>query len=194
MKIALLCIGDGRDEVHERSWTSAEEHLPMEMFDEKIVIDDRDHQLGFRGAIQLGWQGVLETGADWCFWLEMDFLFERDVPLGDMLGVMYNNEHLVQMALLRQTVNAAEEESGGLLQHYCKDYEQQECWIEQKLFTTNPNLCPTWIMRGGWPQVEHSEGKFGINLFASDPALRGAFWGNGETWVEHVGERVGVGY
>jgi hypothetical protein len=194
MSIALLLIGDGRDDVHDRCWESAQIHLPP-VFDHKVVVDDRDHELGFAGAIKQGWDEVLATGADWCFWLEADFLFQRDVPIARMLEVLRANRHLVQIALLRGPENPDEHAAGGIIPQRPGTYFARDGWIEHRnFFTTNPNLLPTWVMRAGWPQEPESEGKFGINLFASDNTLRSAFWGNGETWVEHVGQRVGVGY
>lgn len=199
MTVALLLIGDGRDDVHARSVQSAQDNLPA-AFDERVVVDDRDHQLGFAGAIAQGWEQVLAAGVEFCFWLECDFEFLRPVPLDRMLAVLKAREHLVQIALLRQPVNDEEIAAGGIIQQHPEDYEMwgagESRWIEhRRFFTTNPCLVPTWIMRGGWPHVEQSEGHFGINLFASDPRLRSAYWGSGEQWVEHVGMvRAGHGY
>jgi hypothetical protein len=197
--IALLLIGDGRDDVHDRCWESAQVYLPP-VFDHKVVVDDRNHKLGFGGAIRKGWSEVLDTGADFCFHLEADFTFNRDVPLIDMVDVLDQHPHLVQMALLRQPWNEQEREAGGILEMHPDDYEQCSDgpyrWVEHRRnFTTNPSLIPTWVLGAGWPKRAQSEGHFGIALFGADPDLRGGYWGQGEEWVEHIGiERVGVGY
>jgi hypothetical protein len=114
---------------------------------------------------------------------------------------MDTHPHLVQMALLRQPWNEHERAAGGIVQMYPEDYEPrmdlQGCqWLEHRRhFTTNPSLVPTWVLRSGWPSPPESEGRFGINLFASDPKLRAGYWGDGSEWVEHIGrQRVGVGY
>jgi hypothetical protein len=60
----LLRIGDGRDDDHERAWESLEQMLPSP--DHIVTIDDRDHKLGFAGAIAEGWRQVRETGAAFC--------------------------------------------------------------------------------------------------------------------------------
>jgi hypothetical protein len=199
MSVALLVIGDGRDDVHDRSWESAQQFLPA-IFDFKVVVDDRDHKLGFAGAIEQGWDKVLEGGAEWCFWLELDFLFRRQVPLVQMRKLLQAHPHLVQMALLRGPVNEQEQEAGGVVEQHPDDYIERN-WLgykyleHRRFFTTNPSLVPTWVMRAGWPQRSESEGHFGLNLFASNPGLRSAFWGDGEVWVDHIGDvRAGVGY
>lgn len=198
MSICLLVISDGRDGYRERSLASADVCLPP--FADRIEVEDRDHRLGFAGAISEGWRRVLEAGHEWCFHLEADFVFNRPVPLGQMLRAMEANKHLVQMALLRGPENSAEASAGGVIEQHSNDYVQihdgPHSWLEhRRFFTTNPSLIPGWVMRAGWPQGSESEGHFGLNLFASDPALRAAFWGTGERWVEHIGAvRAGVGY
>lgn len=197
MTICLLVISDGRDEYRDRSLASADACLPA--FDDRIEVDDRDHKLGFAGAIALGWQEITQRGHRWCFHLEADFVFNRPVPIEDMRAVLEINPHLVQMALLRGPENEAEHAAGGIVQQHPEDYSLQHfgghSWLEhRRYFTTNPSLYPTWVMRSGWPQEPESEGKFGLSLFASDPTLRSAFWGNGDEWVQHVGVRAGVGY
>jgi hypothetical protein len=198
MSTALLIIGDGRTEIHERSWQSAKQNLPP--FDHKVIVDDADHKLGFGGAIRKGWSDALATGADWVFHLEADFLFTRKVPLHTMQRVMEAHPYLVQMALLRQPWNQAERLAGGVWQQHRGDYlfraEGADEWFEHRRFvTTNPALWPSWVLRAGWPEGPESEGRFGIALFESDPKLRAAFWGDGSEWVEHLGTvRTGHGY
>lgn len=199
MSVCLLLIGDGRDDYRDRTIDSAKLSLPK--LDDAVEIDDSDHKLGFAGAVAEGWRQVLERGHDWCFHLEADFVFNRPVPVADMRRVLEANPHLVQMALLRGPENPDERDAGGIIQQHPEDFKLVACddghqWVEhRRFFTTNPSLIPAWVMRSGWPQVAESEGHFGLNLFASDPHLRSAFWGDGTEWVAHIGrERVGVGY
>lgn len=198
MTTCLLVISDGRDDYRERSLASADACLPP--FDDRVEVDDRDHRLGFAGAIAEGWRQVLERGHDWVFHLEADFVFNRPVPVDDMRRVLEAFPHLVQMALLRQPWNDQERAAGGIVQMHPEDYARHvwngHPFLEHRRhFTTNPCLYPAWVMRSGWPQEPESEGKFGISLFASDPALRAGYWGEGEEWTSHIGTvRVGVGY
>ena len=199
MKVCALLIGDGRTEIHERSHASLTENLPR--FDAAVVIDDSDHSLGFAGVIAEGWRQVLETGAEWVFHAELDFTYRQPVPLEAMVGVLREQKHLAQMALLRQPWNDAEKAAGGVIQVRPDEYEQRvvggTIWTEHRVcFTTNPSVYSTNLCRHGWPQVEHSEGVFTHRLL-EDPNVRFAFWGgkNDEPLVDHIGvERVGVGY
>lgn len=196
MNTCLLVIDDGRGHL-DGSLAQAEEMLPPMP---RILVRDDDHRLGFAGAIREGWREALDTDADYIFHLESDFAFRRPVPLDDMVAVLRSHPQLVQMALLRQPVNEQEKAAGGLVQQRPHTYALREdgdrAWLEHSNFvTTNPCVWPRWVVERGWPQIPQSEGHFGIDLFASDPSLRAAFWGRGEEWVEHLGSvRAGVGY
>lgn len=197
VSLGLLMIGDGRDETHERAHESLKRHvLANNTFDQVVTVDDRDHVLGFAGAIQHGW-GQLHT--DYVLHMEMDFTFNWKVDLASIIQTLEERAYLVQVALLRGPENEAEHAAGGILLQDPDSYEQVECdgraWIEhRKFFTTNPSVYPAWIYERGWPQVSESEGKFSIALFGEDPVRCGAFWGHGEQWVKHIGAREGRGY
>lgn len=195
MSVALLLIGDGRDEYHELAYRSVVEHLPT--FDQYIHVDDREHTLGFAGAIQAGWDQVQ---TDWLVHWEADFVIDRPMPVDEIIAVLTGHQYLVQMALLRGPVNAAERQAGGIVQQHPHDYALREWegwhWLEhRRFFTTNPCVYPRWVVERGWPQRDQSEGHFGIELFEEDQERRSAFWGNGEVWVDHIGDaRAGKGY
>ena len=198
MSTCLLIIGDGRDDVHERSWQSAKANLPR--FDHNLVVDDRDHKLGFAGAIQHGWDQVLDTGAEWVFHLEADFIFREPVPIGAMIAILEGNPDIAQVALKRQPVNEEECAAGGIVECHPDDFEERKWaawWIttHRRFFTTNPSLYSTRLCRMRWPQEPESEGLFTHKLLA-DPLLRFAFWGRkyDTPMVEHIGVRCGVGY
>lgn len=197
MTIALIIIGDGRDTYHEQSVASAEQMLPMDLIDQRIIVDDRAHTLGFAGAVQHAWDQVQ---TDYAFHLEADFTFNTSVPLADMVRVLDAHPHLAQIALLRQPWNEQEKQAGGIVQMHAADYKpvawEGHQWLEHRRnVTTNPSLWPRWVIDRGWPQRPQSEGCFGIDLFASDPAVQAAYWGRGEEWVTHIGDvRSGTGY
>lgn len=194
MSIALLCIADGRHEYHAASYASLLEHAPK--FDQYIFVNDHDHELGFAGAIQFGWSQV-ET--DYLLHWEADFTVDRPFPVGDMVAVLEAHPHLVQLALLRQPWNEAEQAAGGIVQLHEHDYSpvtrSGAPLLEHRRFvTTNPAVWPRRVIERGWPSGAGSEGRFAIDLFA-DPNLRAAFWGSGEPWCEHIGHvRSGRGY
>ena len=200
MSICLLLIGDGRDAYRERTLASLFTALPA--FDDFVEIDDREHRLGFAGAIQRGWDRVLQTGCEYVFHREADFTFNDEVPLLKMCGILKRDPRLVQIALLRQPWNEQEKAAGGIMQLHPEDYTEQRhgdaVWTEHRRnFTTNPSIYRAKLCERGWPQESESEGKFGLQLMAEDPEARFAFWGgkNDPPLVEHIGaERKGTGY
>lgn len=198
MNICLLTIGDGRDEYHDRSRQSIAEKLPP--FLDAVHIDDRDHKLGFAGAVAEGWRQVLQTDAEYVWHAELDFLYDREVPLVTMATILRDRPHLTQLALFRQPWNSEEKAAGSIYNLIENDLTPVEVdgqsWLEHRRpNTTNPSIWPRWVLERGWPQVKNSEGIFGGQLIASDPELRGAYWGRGEQWCTHIGdERKGTGY
>lgn len=197
MSICLMKIGDGRDEYHERAQASIASRLDY-TFDQVVVVDDREHRLGFAGAIQHGWEQV---HTDFVFHMEMDFEFNWNVDLEPIIQTLEERRYLTQIALLRGPVNDSERDAGGIIQQNPGSFEQVEmpdgrAWVEHsRFFTTNPCVYPSWIVERGWPQRAESEGHFGMQLFEEDNMRRSAFWGHGEQWVRHVGdERAGKGY
>jgi hypothetical protein len=195
--ICLLLITDGRADYFDRCTNSARECLPV--FDQRIVVDDSAHELGFAGAIQHGWDRV-ET--DYVFHLEDDFTFNARIPVHEMIGLLRRHDHLVQIALKRQAWNEKEKAAGGIVELHPNDFLQQHdgraVWTEhRRFFTTNPSVYSADLCKLGWPQVPHSEGIFTHQLLDADPKAKFAFWGGkyDPPLVHHIGEhRAGNGY
>lgn len=198
MSICLLRIGDGRDEYHERSWQSAIEAIA---FDHVVTVDDREHQLGFAGAIQQGWDEVLQTAATHVFHLELDFLFNAPVDVDALVALLTEHKHLAQVVLKRQPVNPDEIAAGGLVEQHPGDFAQRVehgvIWTEHRRYwSTNPSVYPVALCRHGWPQVPRSEGTFTHRLL-EDPNVRFAIWGAkfDAPLVNHIGDtRAGHTY
>lgn len=199
MSVCLLRIADGRDDYHEAAWASAVEMLPQ--VEHVVTVDDREHRLGFAGAIADGWRQVIDTGADYCLHLEMDFTFNQPVPLERIIAVLERRPYLAQICLKRQAVNAQERAAGGIVEcapeNYLQVVDRGDIWTEHRCcFSTNPCVYPVALCHQGWPQVEQSEGIFTHRLL-EDPDCRFAFWGAkyDPPMVEHIGhERTGCGY
>lgn len=199
MKFALLLITDGRDEVHQRAVASLNECLPPP--GAFVMVDDRDHELGFAGAVAEGWRRVLETDAEWVFHCEGDFIFHAPIPISRMIALLERRPYLAQVAMKRQAWNPAEIEAGGVVELHRDDFEERSdegaTWTEHRRFwTTNPSVYSTRLCRLGWPEVPESEGMFTHRLL-EDPLLRFAFWGAkfDPPTVEHIGlARAGHGY
>lgn len=168
-------------------------------------------QLGFCGAVRELWQ-VATNGTKngpyymgdlgFVFWLEHDFVFEKKVDLRPMAVTLAINARLAQMSLMRAPVNPDEFAAGGVMQQHKargSDFMKRSTygsnWMEQNAyFTTNPSLMSVSFMRQNpWPAyTKECEGKFGIDLKSRGYTF--GVWGNGETWVRHIGERTGFGY
>lgn len=202
MTLGLLMIGDGRDTYHDQARASVERHVGRDRFDVVVEIDDRAHELGFAGAVQRGWDALLEQDVDWIFHLELDFTFNARVPLTDMLEVLAEHPEIAQLVLKRQPWNAQERAAGGIVEQHPDDYTERtddlgRVWTEHRRFwSTNPSVYSARWARVGWPQVPQSEGIFTHQLLR-DPHLRFAFWGAplDAPRVHHIGdERKGRGY
>ena len=57
----------------------------------------------------------------------------------------------------------------------------------RNFWTMNPALYRRSITERPWPSAPSSERVFGDQLFVN-PNARVAFWGDGEPWIDHIGE------
>lgn len=199
MSVAVLLISDGRHDYLAQTLRSMATYLPA--VDQLVHVDDRDHKLGFDGAIDAGWQRINGTSVDWVFHLEADFIFNGPVELEAMISILERQPHLAQVALKRQPWNDRERAAGGIVEQHPDEYDECQddefIWTEhRRFFTTNPSVYSAKLCRLGWPREKHSEGVFTHRLLA-DPLLRFAFLGGkfDPPRVTHIGaERAGHGY
>lgn len=199
MRYTLLVITDGRDDYLTRTLCSALVNLPSP--EEVVLVDDRAHILGFAGAIQQGWDRILETDADLIFHLEADFTFNERIDL-EAMAELASNSDVAQVALKRQPWSPQEIEVGGIVELNPAAFEERDAdgivhTVTRSCFTTNPCLYRRDIVERGWPQESESEGKFGIKLFNEDPAIVSCFMGGkfDPPKVHHIGDtRAGKGY
>lgn len=215
--IALLVITDGRKDCIKQTIPSALAMLEGPITSRIIYDDSGDAEYrrwlfnafptfelvfeprrqGFGGAIQAAWNYLKNTDSQYIFHCEDDFLFNRPVPLVEMMEVLDEHPYLYQLALRRQAWNDTEKRAGGIIEQHPEDYFQKDGWIEHKrFFTTNPCLYRRSLLDIGWPQGDNSEGHFTHKILNSDPNSQFAFWGHkaDEPWVTHFGARQGTGY
>jgi len=211
-KIALLVIGDGRDHLKAatiRSFARATIEGPLALI--VVEVDDREHRLGFGGAIRHGWDllRARREDFDYVFHLECDWRFDRPIDLAAMAGLLKGDPRLAQVALRRGPVNAAEWDTGGVVEAWPHMYDDAEYWgpetpdtscpyLDHGLyFTTNPSLYPRRLIeRLDWPEGDRSEATF--TTICLQAGLRFALWGSraGGAWITHTGthQRIGTGY
>lgn len=218
--IAVIVMTDGRAECALQSIRSLDEQITGPITTRLIHDDSGDERYGawlaasfptyrvirtpgrsgFAGAYRSARGHLQALDEPFIFSTEDDFIYDRPVDLADLAEMLTAQPHLAQMALLRGPVNDVERSAGGIIEQHPDSYtlrgDGQHHWVEHRRFyTTNPNLYRRSLLEREWPAGSESEGRFGIELFNSDPAIHSAFWGTGSTWVTHIGfERVGTGY
>lgn len=225
--IALLVMTDGRDHIFEtlptaeaflvgpvsEVWIHDDSGDPergeklRRVFPHARVVQTAGRS-GFGGAIRSAWDALrLGSSAPFVFHLEDDFRLFRIVELARMAEVLQLRPELVQLALRRQPWNAEELAAGGIVELHPGDFEDRTTrlhdgteaeWLaHRRFFTTNPSLYRTDLLGREWPDGAHSEGRFSIELFASNPDRVAGYWGSRSSgeWCEHIGhQRVGTGY
>lgn len=171
-------------------------------YGDEYEIYSTGRRSGFGGAIISAWKQLQNDNNEWVFHLEDDFVFQEVIPLNEMMNVMNQSPHLVQMALRRQPWNEQEKAAGGIVEmdpdSYTESNDGVNVWLEHsKFFTTNPSLYrKSLTVDYPWPTGTNSEGMYGINLF-SDGIRRSGYWGAKESAPKclHIGEfRNGDGY
>lgn len=224
MSVPILVLTNGRRDCIARTIPSIHDHLTgagdmvvvddsgdadyrtwlAETFPEALVTAVAPSPAGYWKAMRVVLAIARDSGAD-AFWLaEDDFRLLADVDVACLEGVLDENPHLTQMALLRQPWWPNEREHGGLIgaleaqgQVFEERTDGEHWWIEHRAcFTGNPSLIPARTFAHDWPEGAWSESRFSRLLFA-DPAARGAYWGrrSGPPRVEHIGhQRVGTDY
>lgn len=221
--IALVVITDGRTDCVTRTVPSALGNLDgpiserwmyddsgdaehrawlAEQFPDFQVIHHPDGRQGFGGAIREVWETLrAESGAEYIFHLEDDFVFNRPVPLEDMIEILDENHQLAQVALRRQAWNTAEKAAGGVIETNPDAYIERSghfvSFLEHDLFfTTNPSLYRrSLIEQHDWPTGEKSEGRFTAQLREARRTFAYLGERTDRPWVHHIGdERTGTGY
>ena len=163
-------------------------------------------QLGFCKATRALWEVAVETDCEYVFWLEHDFVFQREVDLRELADVLDDHRSLAQMSLMRQPISPREVEAGGVVKnhermsdefysHISGPLTERREWLSHEAyFTTNPSLMRRQFMADTmWPREDaECEGRFGLQL--KEAGYSFGIWGDGSPWVEHIGQRDGHGY
>lgn len=230
--LAMTSHGDPQSEWAEETLASFREHVtpepvaavfhhdgpgyvgvPAEWPDHVVTIAGGERR-GFCAAVRALWEASVHTAdahhATHVFWLEHDFVFERDVNLAELSVALEYPVQMAQVQLMRDAVNAKERAAGGLFESRRGEYDVQRIesvdlegprtilW-HRSYFTTNPSLMTVEFMRhrpfgygGRAPYDIECEGKYGLDLIRDGWGF--AVWGSGEPWVRHIGQRTGHGY
>ena len=214
-KISLVVITDGRQSCIEQTIDRFNEVINYSFF-EKLIINDsgdpryhdflinrfpdfnvvsHEQRRGLAGAVQSAWASV-NPEVDYVFHLEDDFLFNKSIDIAHMAFLLRQNPQLVQMALVRASVNPPEEAVGGFVFQHLADYSQKEDYFQHgRLFTLNPCLYPMSTVKMGWPD-HGGESEFTTKVHSIDKDYRFGFYGNiyDEPLVTHIGGRRSEGW
>lgn len=207
-KVSLIIITDGRQSCIEKTINRFNELFTYNFF-EKIIINDsadfryhdflcskfpefnivsHEKRRGLAGAVQSAWESV-SPETDYILHLEDDFLFDKKINIDHMIFLLKNNPHLVQMALVRNSVNPPEEEVGGFVFQHLADYHQKDEYFEHcRLFTLNPCIYPLSTTKIGWPD-HGGESEFTSKVHSTNSEYRFAYYGNiyDDPIVTHIG-------
>ncbi len=214
-KISLVVITDGRQACIEQTINRFNEVINYSFF-EKLIINDsgdpryhdflinrfpdfnvvsHEQRRGLAGAVQSAWASV-NPEVDYVFHLEDDFVFNKSIDINHMAFLLRTNPQLVQMALVRASVNPPEEAVGGFVFQHLEDYSQKEDYFQHgRLFTLNPCLYPMSTVKMGWPD-HGGESEFTTKVHSIDKDYRFGFYGNiyDEPLVTHIGGRRSEGW
>ena len=176
-------------------------------YSEFLIIGDGPRK-GFTKTMVDVWKVLAIQPQQWAFHIEGDFTFPEPVKLDEMQQIMISNQHLAQLALLRQPWNREERIAGGYMQlnqHWFTERETNgQCISEHRaFFTTNPHLTRRSVCATGWEDCDQSEGHTSLRLFRQGfpgvpgKRVRSAILGgrDDEPRCIHIGNyREGYGY
>lgn len=219
--VCLIVLTDGRRDCISKTIPSAEQRLKGLPVVKRIICDDSadieyaawlritfpgwqivttQRRRGFGGNVRTAWTKAIEAGQPYVFWLEDDFLFDRDVDLDAIANVLDANPHVLQMALRRQAWFPKEVAAGGVIEQHPDQYDDrtdgQHRWLEHDLFwTTNPHLVSRQtLIDYEWPKGANSEAAFAKQALRD--GRKSGYWEprTARPLVTHMGERQGTGY
>lgn len=206
-RVALLVIGDGRDDLLRdtmRSWHANAKEAEVTAV---VRVDDRMHLLGFCGAVRYAWERLREEAAafEYVFHLEEDWRFLRVFSIAHMARVLDTEPQVAQVALRR----GPEPREVPVIEGWAEEFTNRatgllglgnaarvQAWLEHRLFwTTNPSLYRRKLIdEFEWPEAPRCEAAFGETMVAEGRTF--AYWGDrlDEPWIRHTGIRTGHGY
>jgi hypothetical protein len=211
--IALVVIGDGRFDYLTQTLAALDANVPVDSFFPRIMVNDSglgpdyDRQLydlapewlhinhpgrfGMRMAVISGWQAALDSGSDYAFWLEEDFIVQRPPLLQLMKALLEYDSTLAEVTLRRQPWNDQERAWGNLFGDDAR-FTQRSQWVEHDvIFSLNPSLIPRRTLELGWAGGENE-----MMTRCREHKMKCAFWGQktDEPDVIHIGYDRGQGW
>lgn len=176
------------------------EHLDLDRFDQRIIIDDagpdpiiapkftvvrHETKQGLAATVRDAWSRVWTC--DYLAHFEEDFLLTAPVDLDAMIAVLTEDPKLAQLSLKRDAVNADERDAGGFVEMQPDAYRDRAGWLEhQVIFTLNPCLIPRWVLDVTAGDLERP---MTDALLAHDPEIRFGIWGDrgDPPAINHIG-------
>lgn len=160
--LALGIVTDGRTpETITRSVQSIALHIG-DVFDKVFIVDDsadeanaawldkefpeatiihHETRRGLGGAVVSAWTTFLESGCDFYWHHEDDFVITEPVNIFGMMNILRRNDMLAQLALKRNAVNEVEVAAGGMMQSNPDVFTDADGHVTTRyLFTFNPFL------------------------------------------------------
>jgi hypothetical protein len=227
MSLILVVATNGRRGTIERSIPSLAEHVHGP-FTQLVILDDSgdlDYAYwleahfglrseygfevhsggprGYDGAYRWRMDFIAQSGAQWCFLHEDDFLYEQDVPLVSWMEMMSTRPNLLQISLKRQAWFPHEVAAGGIVEAKPEAFQDVDMdgWpmtAHRDYWTFNPTLFrAVTAQEVRFPLGAASEWNFHKALMRRQRSGYYALWGatTDAPRVQHIGdERIGTMY
>lgn len=192
MNVALVIMGDGRDEYLGQMTKSLLANCEQ-TWTQSIYADDRDHTRGMAGNIMWAWE-QLEPDIEYVFHIEEDFTFPGPIPLDEMVEALQKYPTLAQVCLKRQPWSPSEIVAGNMLQMIPGITETDGLCFHHNLFSFNPCVYPREVTKYSVLGERGAERELTDQLL--DDGWEFAFFGNkqDDPRCTHIGVERSQGY
>ena len=218
MKLALVVVGDGREEYLRRTVKSITEHVRYPITSRIMVNDEaapdymnrletiypefviaHTNRRGMAGAVQMGFDMARSVDPEFVLWVEEDMELTATLPIARAAAVFRGRDNLAQMCFRREPVGGNEHEAlhGDQLAAICGQSafiaRHDEFTTHDFIFSLNPCLIPAKILDYGWD----ADNEAGMTRKLLELGYVFGSWGHpgdGQSWARHIGERRGNGW
>lgn len=211
MKLSLVVIGDGRGDCLRECVPAIFEHVHVP-FHSRVMVDDSgdveygqgldlsysDFRIvhggrrGMAGAVQAGFDAVLETEPDYVLWIEEDMILTRPLPVMAAVEELEAHPNVAQMCFPRQAIDPSEgtDQLAAICAQASFVTKHDRFTAQDFIFSMNPCLIPRRVLEMGWPSGPLGVGnEAGMTRKLLDAGYVFGQWGHpgDEPWAYHLG-------
>lgn len=218
MKLAVVVIGDGRSKYLSEVVASMK-HILHPVTARIMINDEADPnycanlnilypdfsithtgRVGMAGAVQAGFAAALATDPDYTLWLEEDMVLTNPPPLTAAIHAMEANPTLAQMCFRREAWDPSEgdDQLSAIAAQASFVTVTDSYTIHDFIFSLNPSIIPSRVMRMGWPSGPLGIGnETGMTYKLLAAGYTFGSWGqpgDGQSWARHIGNERAAGW